>query len=118
MAAGGALGSLSRYWVGTIASPLAKQVGFPFGTLTVNLIGCLLIGIYFGVHARGLPDFTRLLLVVGFLGGFTTFSSFSYETVELIQGAQFGLALVNVLVQCSLGLLLVWVGTLLARLLG
>jgi CrcB protein len=115
VAAGGAAGSLTRYFVGTIMQGFSRDVGFPFGTFTVNLLGCFLIGLYFGFHERGLPDQTRLLLVVGFLGGFTTFSSFGYETFELITGGNIGVAFLNVFVQCGAGLLLVWAGVQAAR---
>lgn len=118
VAFGGAIGAVARYAVGTWVQTLSKVAGFPIGTFTVNLVGCLLIGLFFGLfEPKRLPDAMRLLLVVGFLGGFTTFSSFGYETFELIKGGDFGLAFLNVFVQCSVGLLLVWLGTQLARLL-
>lgn len=115
VAIGGALGALTRYWVGTQAQELGQQLNFPLGTLCVNLIGCFLIGLYMGFHRKGLPDYTRLLLVVGFLGGFTTFSSFGFETFELIKGADYAVAALNVGLQCTVGLLLVWAGAALAE---
>lgn len=115
VAAGGAIGALCRYWVGSTAQGLAGDSGFPYGTFIVNLVGCFLIGMYFGVHDRGVPDEFRLLLVVGFLGGFTTFSAFGYETYELIRSGSTAIALGNVVVQCVCGVILVWLGTIVAK---
>ncbi len=115
IAAGGALGALSRYWVGTAIHDLSKAAGFPLGTVVINLVGCLLIGLYFGFHDKGLPEQLRLLIVVGFLGGFTTFSTFGFETFELIRGGSINLALLNVFLQCSFGVALVWIGNIFAK---
>jgi CrcB protein len=108
---GGSLGAASRYGIGLLA---AKTWGtqFPWGTLTVNLIGCFLIGLIFALANRVhllTPDM-RLLLITGFLGALTTFSSFSLETVN---AARAGLALqplVNILVNNLGGLALTFVG--------
>ena len=82
---GGFIGSVLRYLVGGWAQQLSKSVQFPYGTLTVNLLGCFVIGLLSQLaEARGLftPE-TRALVFIGMLGGFTTFSSFSNETFNL-----------------------------------
>jgi CrcB protein len=84
VALGGALGSLARYAVGVYAR--GHWPGWPWGTLAVNVIGSLLIGMLFALFAdRATPEWLRLGLVTGVLGGFTTFSAFSLETMELLR---------------------------------
>ncbi|MFM2136781.1 MAG: hypothetical protein RL021_2181 [Bacteroidota bacterium] len=86
---GGGIGSVLRFGISQ-AIGRSGVAGFPYGTLTVNLTGCLLIGIVAGMHSgTTLSDNTKLLLITGLLGGFTTFSSFSIETVQLFQQRQF-----------------------------
>ncbi|HEX5136062.1 MAG TPA: CrcB family protein [Planctomycetota bacterium] len=89
IAMGGGLGALARYGLAGLVQ--GRGVGFPWGTLAVNALGCLLIGALFD---RVTAD-ARAFVVVGFLGGFTTFSAFGHETVELMRGGQLGLALAN-----------------------
>lgn len=85
VAAGGALGSLARYAVGVLARTVWP--GWPWGTLLVNVSGSLAIGLLFALFAeRGAPDWLRFGLITGVLGGFTTFSAFSLETIELMRG--------------------------------
>jgi CrcB protein len=96
---------------------LANGFLFPFGTFSVNLLGCFLIGLLAGLaEYRGLftPEL-RALLLVGFLGGFTTFSTFGFESVQLIRDGEFMLAGLNVVGQVILGLVGVWLGFVLAR---
>jgi CrcB protein len=82
--AGGFLGSIGRYWLGTLVQGSLGTGRFPWGTLAVNMIGCLAIG----VLAPWLEDRTaRAFWVVGVLGGFTTFSAFGNETIDLVRGA-------------------------------
>lgn len=110
VAAGGALGSVARYGVGQFARTLAP--GWPWGTLAVNLLGSFAIGLLFAwLAARPASDAVRLGLITGVLGGFTTFSAFSIETLELLRGSGAGAALVYVgatvmlgLAACALGL--------------
>ncbi|HLB05473.1 MAG TPA: fluoride efflux transporter CrcB [Thermodesulfobacteriota bacterium] len=117
--AGGFIGSGFRYVCGkTVHALLQQYPWFPFGTLTVNVIGCLLIGLLAGLsESRHLfsPE-ARLFVFAGFLGGFTTFSSFGYETFVLARDVQASAALVNVALQLILGLGAVWLGNILSRL--
>lgn len=104
---GGGLGAMSRFLVTTA---LAGKLGnFPLGTLTANLIGSLLMGLVVGLLA-GRYESLRLFAAVGFLGGFTTFSSFSAETLALIQGGQVFAASANVIVSVVAGLIACAVG--------
>ncbi|MBR0062180.1 MAG: fluoride efflux transporter CrcB [Selenomonadaceae bacterium] len=99
---GGGLGAVCRFLVTTA---LAGKLGnFPLGTLTANFLGSLLMGLVVGILA-GRFDSVRLFVAVGFLGGFTTFSSFSAETLALIQNGQLFAAAANVIVSVAAGLL-------------
>ena len=104
---GGGLGAVSRFLVTTA---LAGKLGnFPLGTLTANFFGSLLMGLVIGLLA-GRFDSIRLFVAVGFLGGFTTFSSFSAETLALIQNGQIFAATANVVVSVVAGLLACAIG--------
>jgi CrcB protein len=113
---GGALGALTRYGV-TALSAKTHGTSFPVGTLYVNLAGCLLIGLVFGLgEYKGLsPDF-KLFFITGFLGALTTFSSYGLETVNHVNKGSFDLALANIAVNNIGGLILVKVGLMLSRL--
>ena len=93
VAAGGALGSLLRY--GTSLALHHHRTLWPWGTLTVNLGGCLAIGVLMGLYQErlALSEPARMFLVVGLLGGFTTFSAFGYEAVELVRRGAAAIAL-------------------------
>lgn len=109
---GGFIGSALRYLVSGWVQQLSKSLDFPYGTLTVNLIGCFVIG-FLGqlAEARGVfASETRLLVFIGVLGGFTTFSSFGNDTLNLARSGQMFNALINVAVNVIFGLLLVWSG--------
>lgn len=115
---GGFIGSALRYLVGGWAQGLSKSLDFPYGTLTVNLIGCFVIG-FLGELAEVRGIFTseaRLLVVIGLLGGFTTFSSFGNDTLNLARSGQMVNALTNIAVNVLFGLLLVWLGRTVAYL--
>jgi CrcB protein len=115
---GGFIGSTLRYLVGGWAQSLSKSLDFPYGTLTVNLIGCFVIG-FLGelAETRGIfTSETRLLVFIGLLGGFTTFSSFGNDTLNLARSGQMVNALTNVAVNVVFGLLLVWLGRTVAYL--
>lgn len=89
---------------------------FPFGTLAVNIIGCFLMGVVFGIGERSsLDPQIRLFLATGILGGFTTFSAFSNETFGLIRYGQFWLATSYVLASVILGVLATWLGYILMK---
>ncbi len=114
LAIGGVCGTLSRYALGG-AVYRWLGAGFPYGTLVVNVTGCLLIGLLGGlVDRQWLGPDARLLLMVGTLGAYTTFSSLIYESWRLIEGGQTGLAAINLLGSLVLGLLACWAGMLLA----
>ena len=99
---GGGLGAVCRFLVTTA---LAGKLGnFPLGTLTANFFGSLLMGLVVGILA-GRFDSVRLFVAVGFLGGFTTFSSFSAETLALIQNGQICAAAANIIVSVAAGLI-------------
>ena len=113
---GGFLGSIGRYLLSGYVQHLMRGTGFPYGTLAVNLIGCLGIGFLSQwVGTRGLlgPE-TRLFVFMGLLGGFTTFSTFSYETMNLWQAGDSAAAFANVAVHVVLGLGAAWLGHALA----
>ena len=115
---GGFIGSVLRYLVSGWAQELSKSLDFPYGTLAVNLIGCFVIG-FLGqlAEARGIfTSETRLMVFIGLLGGFTTFSSFGNDTFNLARSGQMFNALTNVAVNVIFGLLLVWLGRTVAYL--
>lgn len=111
VAAGGALGSVGRFLTSDWLTRIAGK-GFPWGTLSVNLLGSLLAGLLFAWLAgrEGGAAWLRLLLMVGVLGGFTTWSSFALETLLLGRGSGIGLAGAYVLASLIGGLLLIWLG--------
>ena len=109
---GGFLGSVSRYLLSGWANHVFKAQAFPVGTAMVNIIGCLIIG-FLGGWTEQLQAFspnTRLFLFLGLLGGFTTFSSFGYETMVLLRDKDLLLALLNVAIHLLLGLGSVFLG--------
>jgi CrcB protein len=116
VALGGAVGSIARY---LMASGLQTATGwnFPIGTVLVNILGCFLIGIlYVLLVARPDPKHElRALLIVGVMGGFTTFSSFSLETVTLAMNGNYGGATLNVVVSVAACLVGTALGIALAR---
>src|SRR5215210_1088015 len=115
VALGGAIGAAARYLAGLwIAAYLGA--GFPWGTFFVNVTGSFLIGIVLVLVERGtLPAEARLFLAVGILGGYTTFSTFSYETLRLLAAGDAGGVLLNALGQLLIGLLAVYLGVVFAR---
>lgn len=112
VALGGALGSVSRYLLGTWTQSISKSIDFPYGTLTVNLIGCFVIGFLSQLaEARGVftPE-SRAFVFIGILGGFTTFSSFGNDTINLLRDGETFNALANIGANVIVGLVLVWLG--------
>jgi CrcB protein len=113
---GGAIGTLVRYLVSLLA---ARWLGaeFPYGTLIVNLSGAFIIGLVQHLGAEGLmiPDNTRLFLTTGMMGGLTTYSTFSYETVRLMETGAWNQAWINIFVTTVICLSLCFVGMSVGR---
>ncbi|MFQ5430171.1 MAG: fluoride efflux transporter CrcB [Phycisphaerae bacterium] len=109
--AAGGLGSLLRYLIAGWGQRLAGPA-FPLGTLIVNALGCLLIGLFAAALSGRIliREEHRIALTVGLLGGFTTFSSFSLETLGLVNDGQVFRAVLNVVLNVGLGLTAVWLG--------
>jgi len=116
VAIGGAAGAVMRWLV---ASGVQKMAGgaFPWGTFAVNALGSFLLGFLFVwlIERSTASELVRLAITVGFLGAFTTFSTYSLESVQLLQEGAFSLAFVNIIGQVMICLLLTWVGVQLAR---
>lgn len=113
VAAGGAIGAVGRYWISGVMSRLTAQHPFPFGTLTVNLIGALVLGIIMGATTSGrllLNPTVRILLTIGCLGALTTFSTFAYETLEALRTGDFRIAMANVAISIIAGLVVAYLG--------
>ena len=112
----GLIGTLLRYW---LSGFVARQTGesFPWGTLFVNIVGCLIAGAVFHLmEERALVNPTfRAVVMIGLLGGFTTFSSYGLQTFTLLRDGAFGLATLNLVVSNVLGLFMVWAGYGLAK---
>ncbi len=109
---GGFIGSIMRYVIYIGSQSLFKELSFPLGTLIVNITGCLLLGLLNG-WAENHQFFTlqiRLFLFVGLLGSFTTFSTFAYQTIEMIQNGHSYQAFFNVAIQVIVGLFAAFIG--------
>jgi len=112
---GGFAGSIARYLVSKL-NVSWQLLAIPMGTLTVNILGSLLIGLLVGLSAKSnlISNELRLLLMVGFCGGFTTFSSFTNENLMLMQNGQFLTVLLYSAISITLGFLAVYLGYILA----
>jgi len=112
VAIGGALGSVSRYLLAVWTQSASKSLDFPYGTLTVNLIGCFVIGFLAQLaETRGVfTSEARAFVFIGILGGFTTFSSFGNDTLNLFRDGEMFNAFVNIGANVVFGLALVWLG--------
>lgn len=113
----GAFGCAARMWLSNF---LAEKYGpaFPVGTLAVNVLGCFIIGVFAGISR---PDggvlihpVIRQAVMIGFLGGFTTFSSFGLQTIELLSDGELGFAVLNIVLSVVLCLAAVWIGQVIA----
>jgi fluoride exporter len=117
LAGAGAVGTLARYWLSGFVQQLHES-GLPFGTLAVNLLGCLLFGLVWTLAEDRLlvSGETRIVALVGFMGAFTTFSTYAFETTAMLRDAEWGVAAANVLAQNVLGVGAILVGNALGRL--
>jgi fluoride exporter len=116
IAVAGSAGALSRYQLEGFVSRHARGA-FPWGTLVVNVSGCFVLGLLFTLLTERFlphPDL-RTALTIGFLGAYTTFSTFAFETVRLAEGGGRGLALLNVVVSVAVGLAAAWLGIVVGR---
>ncbi|WP_447969101.1 fluoride efflux transporter CrcB [Nitrospira sp. M1] len=114
---GGMIGSISRYLLSDFVQRLNPILGYPFGTLTVNVLGCFLIGLL-----NALTDTQQLViseirpfLFIGLLGGFTTYSTFGYEAFAFLRDGQYPQAMLIVILHLLLGLGAVWLGDTMGR---
>ncbi|WP_336489322.1 fluoride efflux transporter CrcB [Methylobacterium nigriterrae] len=111
---GAGLGGMARHGVGLAAARLGS--GFPYGTMGINILGSILMGVFTGwFAARGAPLAARLFIATGILGGFTTFSSYSLEAVLLLERGETGAALTYILGSVVLGLAGLFLGLLAMR---
>jgi CrcB protein len=116
VAIGGAIGSVSRYVLSTAVLRVSGTL-LPIGTFAVNLVGCVTFGAIIGAAEQRfiLTPEARAFLLVGVLGGFTTFSSYAFESFALMQDGQFAVAALNIVGQAVAGLLGFWVAYVIAR---
>lgn len=116
IAIGGSLGSIARYWVG---SAIAGRLGtkFPYGTFVINVSACIIIGFvltFLGKRAELNPAW-RFLIPVGFVGAYSTFSTYEWETLSTLRTGAFALAALYAFISLFLGLAAVWCGSMLAE---
>lgn len=110
VAIGGALGSVARFWISTLVAQRFTEA-FPFGTLIVNVTGSFLIGIFAGLAKSGtMSTSTRAFLIVGICGGYTTFSSFSLQNLQLLENGNYCYASLNIALSVTLCMAGVWIG--------
>lgn len=115
IAAGGAAGAVLRYWMSGLSFRFLPAV-FPYGTLIVNLLGSLVVGFLWGVsEVVIIPQNIRLMVFIGVLGSFTTFSTFSLENFHLLRDGEYAFFVLNIVLSVVLGLILVFVGYFLSR---
>jgi fluoride exporter len=119
IAVGGALGSMARYWVGsTVAGRLGAK--FPYGTFVINMTACLVIGFavtFLGKRVEINPAW-RYLIPVGFIGAYSTFSTYEWETLSTLRAGAFALAALYAVGSLVVGLVAVWAGVVLAEMVG
>lgn len=115
VAVGGSFGALARYGLSGWASRISDHL--PYGTLAVNVIGSFLIGLVlsYSLYSHEINPYWRVLLTTGFLGAFTTFSTLSYETLELLAEGSIGLAGLNITLNLAFGLAAVWLGSTIGK---
>ena len=114
---GGFIGSICRYSLNGLIQRFLSQPWLPYGTLVINLLGCFLIGLLSGLSEMRQflsPEF-RLMVFIGLLGGFTTFSTFGYESYGLAKNGDFSATLFNIAIHVIFGLFAVWLGDYIAK---
>ena len=114
---GGFIGSICRYSLNGLIQRFLTQPWLPYGTLVINLLGCFLIGLLSGLSEMRQflsPEF-RLMVFIGLLGGFTTFSTFGYESYGLAKNGNFSATLFNIAIHVIFGLFAVWLGDYIAK---
>ena len=116
IALGGALGSIARYWVGTTVATRAG-LKFPYGTLVVNLTACIAIGftLSFLAERTDINPAWRFLIPIGFIGAYSTFSTYEWETLSLMRGGAFAIGALYAVGSLILGLAATWAGSALAQ---
>ena len=116
VALGGAIGSMLRFWAGGYVSG-RMGTRFPYGTFVINITASFLIGFIMTILAEKthLSPSWRYLLVIGFLGGYSTFSSFEYETFQVFQDGEMLIAGLNIALSVAVGFVAVWIGTIMGR---
>ena len=114
---GGFCGSIARYWLSGVVQRHTSSL-FPYGTMAVNVLGCLAIGLVWGLveYRQWFPPNVRLFVTVGILGGFTTFSAFGHETFMLLRDGEYVPAIANVVGSVVAGLIAVAAGWSIAKL--
>lgn len=113
---GGFIGSILRYLTSVNAYKILGEK-FPYGTLIVNVLGCMLIGFIAEISENRflISSEVRTFLMIGFLGGYTTFSTFGYETFTLLQDKDYTTAIINILLSVVVCITAVWIGALIAK---
>ena len=113
---GGFMGSIARFWLATY---IGQRMGtrFPYGTFLINVSGSFLIGVVMTVltERTHLSPTWRYLIPIGFIGGYTTFSTFEFETLRAIQDGQFTIGLLNIVLSVVVGFLMVWAGAMVGK---
>lgn len=114
---GGFIGAIARYLLGTYIGGRYGQ-RFPYGTFVINMTGCFLIGLVLALLSRTTAStYWRYLIAIGFIGAYTTFSTFEYETLRAVQDGQVLVGLLNIVVSVIVGFIAVWAGDALGRVL-
>jgi CrcB protein len=118
LAIAGAVGTLARYWLGGLVQRIAGE-SFPWGTLVVNVLGCLLFGLVWPLAEERMliSGQTRIVILVGFMGAFTTFSTFAFETEQMLSDVEWVRGLGNIALQNVLGIAAVGLGFVIGRIL-